>query len=288
VFVAEMGTYGRGEIAAMCSWCPPRVAAITAIGPVHLERFGSEEAIVKAKSEIFGPSEVAVLNVDDPRLAAVADEQAQRGLRVWRCSSSDGTGDVSASVVDGRLRVRHQGEVIAEVDDGAALASNVAIAVAIALEIGVTAEQVAKALADLPSVANRLARTELSTGAIAIDDTFNSNPAGTEAALAALTRQAVEHGKRVVVTPGMVELGHRQRDENRRFGEAIGRSATHALVVGWTNRRALVEGLTKGGPSVGPHVLLVETREQAVGWVRQHTGPGDVVLYENDLPDHYP
>ena len=86
----------------------------------------------------------------------------------------------------------------------------------------------------------------------------------------------------------MVELGPRQPDENRIFGRAVSGAATHALVVGWTNRRALLEGLRNGSPSAAAHVLLVENREQAVAWVRQHTGPGDVVLYENDLPDHYP
>ena len=52
VFVAEMGTYGKGEIAELCRWCPPSIAVITAIGPVHLERFKTEEAIVEAKAEI--------------------------------------------------------------------------------------------------------------------------------------------------------------------------------------------------------------------------------------------
>ncbi len=72
VFVAEMGTYGPGEIAALCSWLVPDVAVITAVGPVHLERFGSEDAIVEAKAEILGSARSAVVNVDDPRLAALA------------------------------------------------------------------------------------------------------------------------------------------------------------------------------------------------------------------------
>jgi UDP-N-acetylmuramoyl-tripeptide--D-alanyl-D-alanine ligase len=88
----------------------------------------------------------------------------------------------------------------------------------------------------------------------------------------------------VVVTPGMVELGARQAEENRGFAAAAAAVATHVVVVGHTNRPALVEGAA----GVGAEVLLVETREQAVTWVREHMGEGDVVLYENDLPDHYP
>ncbi len=73
VFIAEMGTYGPGEIAELCRWFPPDISVITAIGPVHLERFGSEDRIVEAKSEIIAGAAVAVLQVDDPRLAALAD-----------------------------------------------------------------------------------------------------------------------------------------------------------------------------------------------------------------------
>jgi UDP-N-acetylmuramoyl-tripeptide--D-alanyl-D-alanine ligase len=284
VFVAEMGTYGPGEIKDLCDWCPPRIAAITAIGPVHLERFGNEEAIVAAKAEIFGPAEVAVLNVDHPRLAALADAQEARGLRVWRCATGAPGADVSVRSVDGRLIVTHRGDIVAEVADQDAQPGNVAIAVAIALEVGTALDALAAGLASLPQVANRRAVTTLSTGATVIDDTFNSNPAGVRAALHALCRLATPAGKRVVVTPGMVELGRRQREENATFGSALASSATHVAVVGWTNRRALLEGLGRGGPSV----MLVDTRDEAVSWVRANTGPGDVVLYENDLPDHYP
>ena len=82
VFVAEMGTYGPGEIAELCRWCPPDIAVITAIGPVHLERFGSEERIVEAKAEILEPAADVVLPVDDARLAALAERAAGEGKRV--------------------------------------------------------------------------------------------------------------------------------------------------------------------------------------------------------------
>src|SRR5437870_3647177 len=82
VFVAEMGAYGPGEIAELCYWVRPRIGVITAIGPVHLERFGSEERIVEAKAEIFTGVETAVLNVDDDRLEDVARQIAAGGMRV--------------------------------------------------------------------------------------------------------------------------------------------------------------------------------------------------------------
>jgi UDP-N-acetylmuramoyl-tripeptide--D-alanyl-D-alanine ligase len=287
LFIAEMGTYGPGEIRALCRWCPPSIAAVTAVGPVHLERFGSEEAVVEAKSEIFETASVAVLNIDDPRLSVVADKQAAAGRRVWRCSSIDAGADVCVRREGAELTVTRSGKPMATMTDAAAPAGNVAVAVAIALEVGVPPETIAGLLGTLPSVPNRQAVTILSTGATGLDDTFNSNPAGCRAALAALARLAKPGGQRVVVTPGMVELGPRQAEENSAFGAALAGVATQVIVVGSTNRRALLAGVAAAGDAPPP-VLLVDTRDQAVAWVRAHTTPNDVVLYENDLPDHYP
>ncbi|MHB8467370.1 MAG: Mur ligase family protein [Acidimicrobiales bacterium] len=279
VFIAEMGTYGRGEIAELCSWCPPSIATITAIGPVHLERFGTEDAIVLAKSEILASADVAIINVDDARLAALSPTG-----RVARVSTHDIDADVCVRVVGDRLVVTTSGLPLADVTHAGASAENVAAAVAIALAVHVPRSLVASGLEDLPTVANRRALTTLSTGATAIDDTFNSNPAGCRAALDALTRLARADAKSVVVTPGMVELGPRQASENRAFAEAAASSATHLVVVGFTNRAALLGGAATGGAAR----LLADTHERAVEWVRANTGPGDVVLYENQLPDHYP
>ena len=119
-------------------------------------------------------------------------------------------------------------------------------------------------------------------GITVIDDTYNSNPAGAAAALATLLD--ADAGRRVVVTPGMVELGKRQRPENERFGEAAARAADDLLIVGRTNR----EALTFGARDERATIHFMDTREDAVAWVRSELGEGDAVLYENDLPDHYP
>ena len=207
---------------------------------------------------------MAVLNADDHRLAALADRlEATGGKKVVRVGAAD-LGDLS-------------------VPPGAP-PTNVAVAVAIARQLGVPDDAIAARLATLPTAAHRLTTSTGTSGATIVDDTYNSNPAGAAAALAALTRHATDGGKRVVVTPGMVELGSRQADENRAFATAVAESATHLLIVGQTNRRALQGGAAHGNITV----VLVDTREDAVSWVQDHLGPGDVVLYENDLPDHYP
>jgi UDP-N-acetylmuramoyl-tripeptide--D-alanyl-D-alanine ligase len=277
VFVAEMGTYRRGEIADLCEFVPPEVAIITAIGPVHLERFGSEAAIVEAKREILERARVGVLNTDHESLARVAAEEESR-RRIVRISARDPRADVS--VVEGILRV--EGQPLGPVPSHA-FPSNLAGAVAAIREIGLAPEEIAGRIPDLPASPHRRQVLTSEGGFLIVDDTYNSNPAGAAAALEFLIGLP-GNGRRVVVTPGMIELGPLQPEENARFARNAAERASDLVVVGKVNRRALLEGAGEGTAAV----TVVGTRAEAVDWVRSQLGPGDAVLYENDLPDHYP
>ena len=287
VFVAEMGTYGPGEIAEMCGWIPPRIAVITAIGPVHLQRFRTVERIVAAKSEIAQPAEVVVLNVDHPQLAELADRlQAEPdGPEVRRCGTGEGAADVRVRTEGERLTLEVAGEAAGEAAAGL-FAANLACAASVALELGVPVERVAERAANLRGVEHRQSVRRSEAGFEIIDDTFNSNPDGAARALKLLAGLGDATGRKVVVTPGMVELGPRQFGENQHLGATAGQTADFLVIVGHANRQALRSGAEEGKGKA--QVILVPNREQAVAWVRAHLGPGDAVLYENDLPDHYP
>src|SRR5262249_9504906 len=129
-------------------------------------------------------------------------------------------------------------------------------------------------------------RLELRTserGVTVIDDTFNANPDGVRHALELLARVDTD-GRRVVVTPGMVELGAEQSDANEYFARLATATADTLVVVGHTNRAALERGARNGTTTV-EHVA---NRDRGTTWVRATLGWGDAVLYENDLPDHSP
>jgi UDP-N-acetylmuramoyl-tripeptide--D-alanyl-D-alanine ligase len=162
--------------------------------------------------------------------------------------------------------------------------TNVACAVAVALELGVPPDVIARRLPGLPTAPSRRQVTASRSGATVIDDTYNANPAGAASALGLLGQLSSDGHRRVVVTPGMVELGERQDSENAHFASAAATVATEVLVVGRTNAPALLAG-ARAGPA---QVVRMPTRDQAVTWVAENVGPGDVVLYENDLPDHFP
>jgi UDP-N-acetylmuramoyl-tripeptide--D-alanyl-D-alanine ligase len=277
VFVAEMGTYGPGEIEDLTRWIRPNVAAMVAIGPVHLERFRTLERIVAAKSEILDRAAIGVIAVDHPLLAGLAAERA--GAMDVITVSGDGA-DARVTVRDGHIRIDDVdvGKVPADV-----FAVNLAVALGIGLAIGLEPGDMMSRLDGLPRPQHRQTVSHSDRGFSVIDDTFNSNPAGARVALD-LLRRIGDGGRKVVVTPGMVELGPDQFDQNLALAAESAAMADDLLIVGRTNRHALMEGSSKGGASV----TVVTSREEAVDWVRQNLGPGDAVLYENDLPDHYP
>ena len=284
VFVAEMGAYGPGEIAEMCSWIKPSIGVITAIGPVHLERFRSLERTAKAKGEILSGCETGVVNADEPVLVPIAASFVERGGTLVRCSTHDLEAEVCVLSVDGGLEVRVGGEPIGAIEGSTGFPMNIACAVGVAMALNTQPWLAAKLLSTLPAVEHRQNVTTNTNGVVVIDDSYNSNPAGAAAALELLLRHASAEGRRVVVTPGMVEMGKLQHEANREFAAKAARAATNLVIVGRTNRRALLEGATGGNADV----LQVPTREDATAWAREHLDPGDVILYENDLPDHYP
>lgn len=279
-FIAEMGTYGPGEITEMCQWVPPQVAVITAIGPVHLERFGSLERVVEAKSEIFANAEVVVLNVDDDHLARLA--ASIKDKRVIRVSARQAaTADIVLAADGDNIEVRVDGAVVAQVPS-VPLLSNLACAIGVLVALGLPLARLADALRGVDTPDHRQSVFTSEAGVVIIDDTYNSNPVGGQAALDRLAQ--LGNGRRVVVTPGMVELGDQQALENRHFAKNAGSVADQLVVVAKTNRKALLEGAA----NVSLPVIVVPSREAAVAWVRENLGPGDAVLYENDLPDHHP
>ena len=281
VFVAEMGTYGPGEIRALCSWCVPEIAVVTALGPVHLERMKELHVIEAAKYEITERARVVIVNIDDLVLARWPEKLAAAGKRVRTAGSTNESASVRVAVagpnwnvsVDGTLITT--GPVIVGVQ-----ATNLACALAAALELGVGSDELLDRLRHVLAVENRSNVVTANSGVEVIDDTFNANPASAASALKLLAGLDLT-GRRVVVTPGLVELGREQYGENLALARKVAFIGAELVIVNRTNAVPLALGFD------GP-VRRFNTRDQAVTWVRSALVPGDGVLYLNDLPDHYP
>jgi UDP-N-acetylmuramoyl-tripeptide--D-alanyl-D-alanine ligase len=291
-FVVEMGAYGEGEIAELCQFVHPTIGVLTAVGPAHLDRFGSMEAIRRAKYEIVTslPADgVAVMNVDDPEVRALAD--ATDHPRVIRYGVDDaGKPDVTATNVETTPRGARFSITDRRASSslpvhttllGSHSIGHVLAAVAVALTTGSSLADLRDPIESLQPVEHRLQLLEGAGGVTVIDDAYNSNPQGAAAALEVLC--AMPARRRVVVSPGMIELGERQFAENQRFGERAAAVADVFVVVARTNREAITAGASKGRAEV----VTVDSLAQATERLQTILGKGDVVLFENDLPDHY-
>ncbi len=292
VLVLEMGMRYRGDIRELCELAPPDVAVVTSVGVAHLETMGSLDNIAREKGdllEFMKPGGTAVLNVDDERVAAMA---ARAPGRVWRVSTE---GHADADITASDIRYGPEGASFTARDDtgdevafktkllGKHNVLNILLGVAVGREMGLRLRQIAHAVARVEPVEHRLQlRRE---GAVTIiDDAFNANPVGARNAVEILGQ--FDTGRRVVVTPGMIELGERQDEENRTFGTHIARHVDLAVLIGPQQTRPIQEGLlAEDFPEEQTKVFT--SFFDAQDFLKSYLRPGDVVLYENDLPDQY-
>jgi UDP-N-acetylmuramoyl-tripeptide--D-alanyl-D-alanine ligase len=282
LLVAEMGMYGPGEIRELCKWVRPEIGVITGIGPMHLSRAGSLANIVAAKAELVEHTTAAVLWIEDPELDQLAEQLAGE-QQVWRCGwSGTKNNDVSVERRGDAIHVYSgEAELGATRPGSGAHPANVACAVAALLAYGMAPSVIGSALRSI-DVPDHRGSDRCDAGVTVFDDTFNSNPSGADAALARLS--AATPGRRVVVTPGMFELGELQDSANQRFAREVVKSGAELIVVGRSNRAALARGAAEAGGGY----TWVRSRDGARARLRSRLEPGDAVLWENDLPDHYP
>jgi UDP-N-acetylmuramoyl-tripeptide--D-alanyl-D-alanine ligase len=293
VLVLEMGMRYRGDIEELCAIAPPDIGVVTTVGPAHLETMGSIENIAREKGDLIahmrsgGP---AILNIDNDHVAAMAERATGT---VWRVSVQN---HPDADITAHNIRYDASGASFAVRDDTGTEATfetqllgehnvlNILLAVAVGRAMGLRLRQMAHAVRRVEPVEHRLAlRTD---GPVTvIDDAFNSNPVGARNAVDILSQFDAE--RRVIVTPGMVELGEKQDEENRRLGEYIARQGVDlAVLVGDEQTAAIREGLrTHQFPD--ERLRVFPTLFDAQDFLKSYLRPGDVVLYENDLPDQY-
>ncbi len=302
MLVLEMGARYEHDIQELTALARPDIAVVTAVGPAHLETMGPVERIARVKGDLVAalkPGGQAVLNADDPRVLAMTARVPADAGRVWTVSVNGHPDadivaeDISYGPDGARFTVRDDTGETADVHTrllGQHNVLNVLLAVGVGRAAGLRMRQIARAVARIEPVAHRLAlRTE--NGVTVIDDAFNSNPVGARNAVEILGQMAVpDGGRRVVVTPGMVEMGERQAELNRAFGMDIAHALTApgdlAVLVGRRQTAPIREGLASAGfPDDRVRVAgsFFEARDLLAGLLRD----GDVVLYENDLPDTY-
>ncbi|MDE6490821.1 MAG: UDP-N-acetylmuramoyl-tripeptide--D-alanyl-D-alanine ligase [Muribaculaceae bacterium] len=291
VFIVEMGAKQPGDIKEICDLVHPSTGIVTAVGEQHLESFGSIENVQRTKFELVDalPSDgLAVLNNDFQYVA-------NREVSNVRCVryAINATPATDYSVADVRYDATGTTFAVVTPDSridlhtrlvGECNISNLVAAVIVALDLGVPVDKIRYAVEKIEQVEHRLNIKRGAGGATIIDDAFNSNPTGSGMALDVLA--SMTGGKRIVITPGMIELGDRQEYHNRALGRKIAECADVAIVVGHYNRDAIMGGIEDGGMEAG-RSHAVDTFADAQRLLASIVAPGDTVLYENDLPDTF-
>ncbi|MBD5225375.1 MAG: UDP-N-acetylmuramoyl-tripeptide--D-alanyl-D-alanine ligase [Bacteroidales bacterium] len=293
VFIVEMGAKQTGDIKEICDLVHPSVGIITAVGEQHLESFKSIENVQRTKFELadaIGKDGFVVLNNDFPYVASrdVSNTEAIR----YGVNTADGTDfravDIEYSPSGTSFAIVGNGVsepvVLQTKLVGECNVSNLLAAVIVALKLGVPTEKIKYAVSQLEQVEHRLNMKQTPAGITIIDDAFNSNPAGSKMALDVLAMMT--GGKRIVITPGMIELGDLQETANREFGRHIASSADVAIIVGQYNRGAILAGIA-GGPIKEENIHAVDSFTDAQALLQRIASNGDTVLYENDLPDTF-
>ncbi len=296
-FVAEMGAYRRGDVAELCELVRPRIGVLTAIGPAHLERFGSLDEIEQAKGELaeaLPEDGVFVTNADDERCVRAAERTPARLVLFSAAGAADAeltAGEIAMAEGTTRFVLRRRTREGAEETTvrtrllGRHNVANLLAAAGVGLSMELPLDAIGRALAQVSPPAHRLAPIlNRQAGIVVIDDAYNSNPVGAAAALEVLASHDAE--RRLLVTPGMVELGDRELEENERFGEQAAAVCDLVVLVGEERSRPILAGLAAASfPDDRIHVVANTSEAQAL--LAKTTRRGDVVLFENDLPDLY-
>jgi UDP-N-acetylmuramoyl-tripeptide--D-alanyl-D-alanine ligase len=294
-FVVEMGAYGPGSIERLCRLAPPDIAVVTAVGRAHYERFKSLDAVARTKFELpeaaiarGGKAIVndAVLAFPDAR--AFAETHRASMILVGEGEGSDARIEAVRQGKNGlTVRLAYRGsthELFAPLY-GLHHGLNMALAFVTALAMGVEAETAIIALRSTPQIAHRLEVKRPGDGTTIIDDGYNSNPAGFASALELLPLLVGEGGRRILVTPGMVELGDAHEEEHRKIGAKAASTVDILLAVAPERIGALVDAYKSATPN--GEVVECSGFKAAQAWMGSNLKFGDVVLIENDLPDLY-
>ena len=294
IFIVEMGAKQVGDIKEICDLVHPTIGIVTAVGEMHLETFGSLENVLRTKFELIDalPKDgVGVVNLDSEPIATAKLSHPCRTISYGVESNAEYRAEqidyaptqTSFAIKSGNgLREGYSTHLA-----GRGNILNLLAAVAVADLMQVPEAQQKRAMRQIEQIEHRLSIKRTAGGITIIDDAYNSNPAGAKMALEVLRDfRRAEGGRRIVVTPGFVEMGESQYRNNKELGAVIASAADIAVVVNRTNREAIVAGLNEAGFAT-ESIIQTDSFAEASAYLAGVMRAGDVVLYENDLPDSF-
>lgn len=288
VFIAEMGAKQKFDINELCNIVKPDLAIITGIGNQHLSTFGSVQNIIDTKAElaefVCANSGKLFVNTDSESAKILAD-RFDSAVKI----SLDSGDLVAKNIVtdcNGSSFELHFGNKSVSCNTvllGNHNISNILLASRVALDFGLSLNEIASGISKLSATAHRLEIVRSSSRYTIIDDAYNSSVEGSKASLDVLSKFG---GHRFVITPGLVELGTEQFNSNFEFGRNLATVCDYVIIDSTINYDAISSGMIFAGFDE-KKIIQAANLNQAVQILTTMAKPNDVVLFENDLPDNY-
>lgn len=289
IFIAEMGAFKVGDIKQTCKIVNPKYGIITKIGEAHLESFKTKENIMKGKFELvesLPSSGLAILNGDDPYqlkyeiknncnvkwigidnnnvdLCALNIKLSDKGT-TFDCKFKN---DKELYTFNTKLLGKHN-------------VYNILAGILLGHELGLTINELQRGVSSIKTIEHRLELKKYGNINI-IDDAYNSNPIGSKMALDVLN---LMDGTKIIVTPGMIELGNKQYELNKKFGEYISEVCDYVILIGKNQTKPIYDGLIEKKYDAKKIFILNDVRDAFVLMNKLSTA-STYVLLENDLPD---
>ena len=289
IFVCEMGADEVGEIKELCKLVHPSIGMITSIGPQHLETFGSLENIKKTKFELVNalPEDgIAILNYNDENIKSMntnknkitygtekTSEYYAKDIKITEFGSNFIVHTKNGSEIEVTTKLLGEHNII-----------NIVGAVAIAKELGLTDKEIQLGIKMLKPIEHRLELKQHPNGTIIIDDAYNSNTKGAQMAVEVLGR--FKNRKRILVTPGIVELGNKMYEYNKTFGTQAASNCDYAILVGKKQAKPILDGLIEKGFEKDK-IFIADNFDSAIKKMNELIDSNTVILLENDLSDNY-
>ena len=288
-FVAEMGAYTTGRIKLLCDFVKPKYGILTKIGAAHLETFGSIENIQKTKFELIEslPKDgIAILNKDDELQVSY---KLKNTCEVIWISLEDNAADVYANNIkmtskgmsfdchfkNDKKKYNFETKLL-----GIPNVYNIISAIALGKKLGMDIKELQRGAKKLKSVEHRLELKKYNDVTL-IDDAYNSNPVGAKMALDVLN---LMEGKKIIVTPGMIELGSEEYNLNKKFGTQIADICDEVILVGKKQTKPIQDGL-KEKKYNEDKIHIINDVKDAFRLIDKIKDKNTFVLLENDLPD---
>lgn len=291
IFICEMGATKKGDIEAICNIVKPKIGIITAIGPQHLETFKTIDNIIHTKFELYDSVKKSdgqvFLNYNNQYLSQMEKKKNifyyginnnELDYNSYQIKSSCEGLKFTMSDDKSKEEVNFETELI-----GKHNVINLTGAIGIADILGISLSESKTRIKKIKNVEHRLQL--VSKGEVTIiDDAYNSNPISSKSALDTLSEF---EGTKIIITPGLVELGDKQRKYNFEFGQYITNVCDYIYLVGQKNSKPILEGI-KSKENNKDKTFVVDSPEEAMQEIKKLDIKGKVaILLENDLPDNY-